>query len=91
MRNAEETLNLLLIAIDHRRNYLRRKLRKIEDSEKRFVRGRARERLRLKYSGRVSMLSELSVVEWLINEIRNDRLHPDEIYNENDDTDEDLT
>lgn len=89
MKTAEETLQLLEVGINKRRQYLRRKLRRIEARGTQPGRGRPNEQNRLKYSGRAGMLSELTLIECLIKEIRSGELHPEEIWNEEDDTDDD--
>lgn len=89
MRSAEETIDLLLQGMDKRRQYLRRKLRQIEAKGTRPAAGRPNESNRLKYSGRGGMLSEHTVIRCMLEEIRSDRMHPDGMYNEADDTDDD--
>ncbi|AIQ29336.1 hypothetical protein P40081_15135 [Paenibacillus sp. FSL P4-0081] len=89
MRTAEETLELLLQGMDKRRQYLRRKLRRIEGHGTQPRRGGGSDLNRLKYSGRAGMLSEHATIHCMLEDIRNGRQHPDNLYNEEDDTDDD--
>ncbi|KUP22392.1 hypothetical protein [Paenibacillus sp. DMB5] len=89
MRTADETINLLLQAMDKRRQYLRRKVRRIEARGIQPGKGRPNESNRLKYSGRVGMLSEHATIRGMLERIQDGRMHPDEMYNEEDDTDDD--
>lgn len=89
MRTADETLNLLLQAMDKRRQYLRRKVRRIEAKGIQPRQGRPNESNRLKHSGRVGMLSEHTTILGMLERIQSGRMHPDEMYNEEDDTDDD--
>lgn len=89
MRSADETLNLLLQAMDKRRQYLRRKVRRIEARGIGPGPGRPNESNRLKYSGRVGMLTEHATILGMLERIQSGRMHPDEMYNEEDDTDDD--
>ncbi|OMD19456.1 hypothetical protein BJP48_10790 [Paenibacillus odorifer] len=89
MRSAEETLELLLQGMDKRRQYLRRKLRRIEKRGTKPRRGGGNELNRLKYSGRAGMLSEHATILCMLEDIRHSRQHPGNLYNEEDDTDDD--
>lgn len=89
MRSAEETIELLIQGMGKRRQYLRRKLARINARDTRPARGRPNEQNRLKYSGRAGMLSEHAVIRCMLEEIRNGCRHPAEMYNEEDDTDDD--
>ncbi|MEK3673577.1 hypothetical protein [Paenibacillus sp. FSL R10-2771] len=89
MRTAEETIELLLLGMDKRREYLRRKLRRIEGRGTQPRRGGGSDLNRLKYSGRAGMLSEHATIHCMLEDIRSSRLHPDDLYNEEDDTDDD--
>ncbi|MNC79770.1 hypothetical protein D3C75_1323460 [compost metagenome] len=75
--------------MDKRRQYLRRKLRRIQASGTQPGRGGGNELNRLKYTGRSGMLSEHATIACMLEDIRSGRQHPDNLYNEEDDTDDD--
>lgn len=85
---ANATIELLLQGMDKRRRYLRRKLERILAKGVDPKPGRGNEHNRLKYTGRAGMLSEHATIRAMLEDIRNGR-HPDEMYNEEDDTDDD--
>lgn len=82
IRTAEETLQLLEEAIRKRRAYLRRRLEYIGTLPKSKHGGGRREIGSMLRSG---MLSEMWTVTGLIGELRCGRIHPSELWNEEDD------
>jgi hypothetical protein len=78
VRNAEETLDLLEKAITKRRDYVRRQLSKIQQK------GREQQP-KYERALRGGMLSELSTITSVLKQIQSGKIHPDELWNPEDD------
>ncbi len=92
MRSAEETLELFKQALEKRRAYVRRRLQVLDQAEEEYKketqwggRGRRPQQFAGRKTMRGGMLSELTTVTYLLSEIQAGKLHPDEIYNVQDD------
>lgn len=68
---AQETLNLVIVALNKRRNYLLKKINEIPTSSK-FD--------EMKRISRQAMLSEVTTIKGLISEIQRGQIHPAEIW-----------
>ncbi|MBD0381220.1 hypothetical protein [Paenibacillus sedimenti] len=78
MRTADETIELFMQALNKRRAYLRRRIDEIQKQ------GRALQP-HLAKALRSGMLCEITTVECLLKLIQDGKIHPDEIYNSEDD------
>ncbi|WPS85544.1 hypothetical protein SMD22_00355 (plasmid) [Brevibacillus halotolerans] len=92
MRSAEETLILFKQALERRKAYVRRQLKKLNEAETQYAtenrkgnRGRAPEKYKGLISLRGGMLSEHATIAGLLTEIENENCHPDDLYNLEDD------
>lgn len=74
-RNADETIDLFLQALGKRRAYVRNRLKEIATTGREV-------QPQLTKSLWHGMLSELTTVECMLLEIRQGKIHSDELYNE---------
>jgi hypothetical protein len=91
VRTPEETLTLFKQALEKRRAYVRRRLHALDEAEKqeraewKGLRGRPPETYKGRIAMRGGMLSELTTITAMLKQIEAGTLHPDDIYNEEDD------
>lgn len=95
VRSSDEVLSLLKQALQKRRLYLRRRLEEIDEQERSYKeqrqeegksnRGRSSYDFRSSRALRGGMLSEISTITGIISGIESGDIHPDDLYNPEDD------